>query len=148
MQKDKEAIFITQWKNEMKERIKLRFKDKPLNDKKIDAYLNEKIKEYMVNPPLQIVNNYREAVVNTDLLSLIDTIEENQLIIGGGGVLFVQHDTPNKKNVLFDYIVNLQNKRNGHKKARKQYEKNSDGWIREDIFQLNTKTKILQMAII
>lgn len=139
MSNNREAIFITQWKNEMKERIRIRFKDKPLSEKKIDAYLNEKIKEYMSNPQVQIINNYRGAVVNTDLLSLIDTIENNQLIIGGGGVLYVQHGTTGRKNVLFDYITNNMTKRNFHKKERKKYDKGTDEWLREDIMQANVK---------
>jgi hypothetical protein len=70
-----EAIFITQWKDEMKERIKMRFPDKPLSDKKINKYLDDVIHACMVNPKVVVVNNYREAApVETDLLSLIDTI--------------------------------------------------------------------------
>jgi hypothetical protein len=142
MKNDREASFITQWKNEMKHRIKLRFKNKPLSDKKIDAYLNEKIRDYMVNPQVQIINNYRNQTVTTDLLSLIDTIEDNQLIIGGGGVLYVQHETQNRPNILFDYIINLQQLRSFYKNERKKYDKGTDDWLRFEIFQLNTKIKL------
>ena len=83
----KEAIFVTQWKDEMKERLKIRFKDKLLNEKKIDKYLDSLIEKRMQNPKVQIYNNYREQSVTTDLLSLIDTIHEHQLIIGGGGYM-------------------------------------------------------------
>ena len=40
----REAIFITQWKDEMKERLKLRFKGRELSEKKVDkdALLKEK----------------------------------------------------------------------------------------------------------
>ena len=135
-----EAIFITKWKNEMKQRIRMRFRNRQLNDKKIDKYLNKKIEEYMVNPKVDVINNYRNATVHTDLLSLIDTIEKNQLIIGGGGVLYVQHGV--RENIMFDYIVNLKNERNNHKNERKKYEKGTDAWLMEDILQGNVKTKV------
>ena len=99
-----EAVFITQWKDEMKRRIKLRFRDVKLSEKKINKYLDSIISEYMSNPEVDVVNNYREQTVHTDLLSLIDTIHDNQLIIGGGGVLYVQHNTTGRENIMFDYI--------------------------------------------
>ena len=72
----KEAIFVTQWKDEMKERLKIRFKDKLLNEKKIDKYLDSLIEKRMQNPKVQIYNNYREQSVTTDLLSLIDSAKD------------------------------------------------------------------------
>ena len=57
------------------------------NQKKIDKYLDSLIEKRMQNPKVQIYNNYREQSVTTDLLSLIDTIHEHQLIIGGGGYM-------------------------------------------------------------
>ena len=141
-----EAVFITKWKNEMRERIKLRFKDKPLNEKKINQYLDKKVKEYLVNPEVEIVNNYRGLSTKTDLLSLIDLIEENQLIIGGGGVLFVQHNTPGRTNIMFGYITNLKDTRNNYKAERKKYKEDTDIWIRFDIFQNNTKTKVVHVC--
>lgn len=135
-----EAIFITKWKNEMKQRVYMRFKDKPLSEKKIDKYLDRKIEEYMVNPKVDVINNYRNATVHTDLLSLIDSIEKNQLIIGGGGVLYLQHGQ--RENIMFDYITNLQNQRKFHKKERKKYQKGTDEWLVEDIAQGNIKIKV------
>lgn len=138
----KEAIFITQWKDEMKERLKIRFKDKLLNEKKIDKYLDSLIEKRIQNPKVQIYNNYREQSVTTDLLSLIDTIHEHQLIIGGGGALYVQHDTEGRENVMFDFIITKQKERAFHKKERKKYEKYSDAWVMEENFQLNVKILI------
>lgn len=136
-----EAVFITKWKAEMMRRVFLRFPDTPWNEKKINKYLDRLIHERMKNPNVVVVNNYRNQSVSTDLLSLIDTIEKNQLIIGGGGVLFVQHDTPGRENVLFGYITNLGDKRNLAKAERKKYEKNSPLWVRFDIRQNNIKVK-------
>lgn len=137
----KEAVFIRKWKDEMKRRIYLRFPGTPWNEKKIDVYLTKLVHETMKNPEVNVVNNYRNQSVKTDLLSLIDVIEENQLIIGGAGVLFVQHDTPGRENVLFGYITQLGDKRNGAKAERKKYEKGTYMWIRFDIKQNNIKVK-------
>ena len=135
----KEAIFITQWKDEMKERIKLRFPDKPLSDKKINKYLDNVIHLCMVNPKVRVENNYRGKTVHTDLLSLIDTIHDNDLIIGGGGVLYVQQDTEGRENVMYKYIISKQGLRNQYKKKRKSYPDDSDEWIYYDILQNATK---------
>ena len=140
--KTKEAIFITEWKEEMRRRIKLRFADKPLSDKKIEKYLNRMVELRMRNPKVTIVNNYRNKVVHTDLLSLIDTIRENNLIIGGGGVLSVQHNTPGKLNVLFKYILMLQATRSNYKNERKKYEKGTAFWVMFNNYQQNTKTNL------
>ena len=131
----KEAIFVTQWKDEMKRRIKLRFRNKNLNVKKINDYLDSLISEYMSNPEVEIINNYREQCVTTDLLSLIDTIVENQLIIGGGGVLYVQHNTTGKENIVFDYIDHQKGTRNSYKAKRKQNAHNPDLFAYYDILQ-------------
>lgn len=134
-----EAIFITKWKNEMRKHIQLQFKDKNLSRKKIDKYLDIVLHECMVNPEIDIINNYREQSVHTDLLSLIDTIEDNQLIIGGGGVLYVQHNTPGRDNIMYDYIISKQGERNAYKKQRKNYDDSSDEWAYYDILQNATK---------
>jgi hypothetical protein len=135
----KEAIFLTQWKDEMKERIRMRFPDKPLSEKKIEKYLDNVIHATIKNPKVKVVNNYRNKEVTTDLLSLIDTIYDNDLIIGGGGVLYVQHDTEGRENVMYNYIVHKQGTRNKYKASRKQYSDDSDEWIYYDILQNATK---------
>lgn len=139
MTERKEAVFITQWKDEMKSLIKFRFKDRPLSEKKIDNYLNEVLHKTMKNPKVKVVNNYRNQEVSTDLLSLIDTIHDNDLIIGGGGVLYVQHDTENRENVMYDYIVTKQKLRNSYKAKRREFPDDSDEWIYYDILQNATK---------
>lgn len=134
-----EAYFITQWKDEMRKRIHLRFREKPLSDKKINKYLDKLIQKYMVNPKVVITNNYRNQTTQTDLLALIDTIEEHQLIIGGGGVLYVQHDTTGRDNIMYKFIITKQGERNAYKAQRKQYPDDSDEWSYYDILQNATK---------
>ena len=138
MQK-KEAIFITKWKDAMKSQILLKYADKSLSSKKIDKYLDALVEDYISNPQIIVSNNYRNQNVKTDLLSLIDAIEEQQLIIGGGGVLYVQHDTEGRENILYDYIVKKQDERSFHKKERKKYPDDSNEWVFEDILQLAIK---------
>ena len=134
-----EAIFITQWKDEMKKRIKLRFPNKKLNMKKIEEYLDECIRKNMVNPKVVVVNNYRNKKTRTDLLSLIDTIYDNDLIIGGGGVLYVQHGTEGKENYMYQYIVEKQKLRGEYKAKRKLFKKHTAEWVYYDNLQLATK---------
>ena len=130
-----EAVFITQWKDEMKRRIKIRFRDVKLSEKKINKYLDSIISEYMSNPEVDVVNNYREQTVHTDLLSLIDTIHDNQLIIGGGGVLYVQHNTTGRENIMFDYIDHQKGTRNAYKAKRKEHANDPDLFAYFDILQ-------------
>lgn len=130
-----EAFFITKWKKEMISRIRLRFRGHPLNEKKIDKYLDKIIYENIKNPEVLVVNNYMNKQVNTDLLSLIDTIEDQQWIIGGGGTLYVQHDTPGRPNIMYDYITSRQELRGKYKKDRKRYEKDTNEWIFFDVLQ-------------
>lgn len=138
MKVKKEAVFVTQWKQEMTQLIKMKFSGYKLSNKKINLYMDKLIQAHMVNPQLEVVNNYRDAVVKTDLLSLIDTIEEKQLIIGGGGVLYVQHGD-GKENVMYDYITTQQGLRGSYKAKRKDYPDHSDEWIYYDILQNATK---------
>lgn len=139
MSKQKEAVFITKWKGEMKRRLKLRFPDKKLSEKKVERYLDSCIHAYMVNPKVEVVNNYRNKKVETDLLSLIDTIEDQDLIIGGNAVLYVQHDTDSRPNYMYQYIVSKQGLRNSYKAQRKPHEKASRLWTYYDNLQNATK---------
>ena len=133
--KQQEAVFITKWKTEMKDRLKLRFRGHPLSEKKIDKYLDKVIHENIKNPKVIVENNYMNKRVNTDLLSLIDTIEDQQWIIGGGGTLYVQHDAPGRPNLMYDYISSRQELRGHYKKERKKHDDYSDQWIYFDVLQ-------------
>lgn len=132
-----EAIFITKWKDEMKKLIKLRFGK--LDKDKIENYLDKIIAKNMRNPKAILENNYTNISAKTDILSVLDVIEKNKLIIGGGGVLYNTHIS--KDNPLIAYIKWLMNERNKHKEERKKYKKFTDEWFTCDIAQLLTKTK-------
>lgn len=134
-----ESIFEMQWKDEMKKRIELRFPGKKLSKKKVEKYLSECFHAYMKNPKVEIVNNYRGLSTKTTLLDLIDVIHKEDLIIGGGGVLYVQHNTPGRENYIYDYIVTKQKLRGDYKHKRGAFEKGTSDWVYFDNFQLATK---------
>lgn len=136
---DKNHIFVLQWKDEMKKRIKLRFADQKLSDKKIDKYLDGILDRELKNREIVVRNNYRNKERETDLLQLIDDIHNNDLILGGGGVLYVQHNTKGRDNIMYDYIIKKQGLRAQYKSKRRNYDEESDEWIYYDILQNATK---------
>jgi hypothetical protein len=133
-----EALFITEWKDKMKEVIKSRFGG-DLDKHKIDAYLDDVIEKNIYNPRVAIVNNYTNQEAKATVLDLIDLIRKHNLIIGGGGVLYHQHGV--KDNILLDYILDLKRLRKVFKDERTKYNEDTDEWIMEDIHQTNVKVK-------
>jgi len=134
----KEAIFITEWKDKMKDIINARFGH--LSKTKVDKYLNQLIEKNIYNPRVAIVNNYTNQKVETTVLDLIDAIRKNNLIIGGGGVLYAQHGV--KDNILLEFIVDLRRLRDGFKRERKKYQEDTDEYLMADINQNNVKVKV------
>lgn len=134
-----DSVFEAKWKKDMKERIKLRFYDKKLNEKKVEKYLDAVFHKYVYNRKVKILNNYRGLESDTDILTLIDDIEKHQFIIGGSGVLYVQHGTDGRINYIYDYIVAKQTQRGEYKRERKKYEKGTDDYVYYDNLQLLTK---------
>lgn len=137
-----DSVFERKWKADMKERIKMLFYDKKLNDKKVEKYLDAVFHKHVKNRKVCIVNEYRGLKSDTDILSLIDDIENHEFIIGGGGVLYVQHQSKGRMNYLYDYIVSKQKLRGSYKAERKRYEKGTDEYMYYDNLQLLTKTII------
>ena len=135
----KDSVFEAKWKADMKERIKMRFYDKKLSDKKVEKYLDAVFHKHIKNRKIAIVNEYRGLQSETDLLSFIDDIENHNFIIGGGGVVYVQHGTKGRVNYLYDYIVTKQKLRGSYKAERKKYEEGSNEYIYYDNLQLLTK---------
>lgn len=137
----KEAIALIKWKEKMKEIIKMRYgKDYKLDKEKIDKCLDKIIKDNIYNPRVTLVNNYTNMISRTDVLSIIDLIENNNLIIGGSGVLYLPHSV--KENPLIGFILHIMEKRKFHKKERNKYEKGTDEWFMEDLLQLIYKIVI------
>ena len=134
-----EAIFITRWKDKMYSLMKSYY-GKDLDREKTYAFLDKEIKKHINNRRITIVNNYTSLIAKSDILSLIDLIEKNQLIIGGGGALYQQHAL--KENPLIDFITHIMAERKRYKNERKKYDKSSDEWLMNDVSQLNMKIRI------
>ena len=102
-----DSYFISEWKKEMRQIIRLKHPE--LDKKKIEAFLDKKVKEKLRNRGCDLVNNYNKKSFSTNVLSVVELIQKNDLIIGGAGCLFVQHDQ--KYNPIADYIMDIMKKR-------------------------------------
>lgn len=109
-------------------------------EKIVYDFLDKYIQDRLVNPPVVIINNYKNKTAKTSFLELVDAIEKDKLIIGGDGVLYIQHDL--MENPLIGFILHVMQSRKLKKKERDLYEKNSDEWVACDITQLNLKILI------
>lgn len=105
----------------------------PLNRSKVFQKLDTIIYQHIDNPKVSVINNYTNQSVRTDLLTLIDLIEDNQLIIAGGGCLFHQHGV--KRNLLTEFIIYIMDQRKFWKAERKKYKKGTAEYIHADIMQ-------------
>lgn len=137
----KEPNLVRQWKRHTMKVVRERFGDQ-VSEEKVEKYLDKCIKD-LRNPTVYAVNNYRRRVAVSDLLSITESIEDNNFLIGGASVLFAQHDQ--MPNPIRDFILLQRNKRKSEKKKRDSFNRGEDGWARWDIKQLNTK--ILQNSL-
>lgn len=135
-----EAIAITRWKEKMYETMKAYYGSDVLDRSKCMDFLDSEIKKNINNRKITLINNYTNVVGKSDILSLVDLIYKNNLIIGGGGVLYYQHSA--RDNPLIDFIIHIMAERKRWKGERKKYDKSSDEWLMADINQLNKKISI------
>lgn len=137
-----ESIFLQKWKTEVTKVFHLYFdkKGKKISEKKLNKYLDSVIKKNINNPEGYIINNYQSKCVKTDVLSVVDLIERKDLIIGGGGVMYLQHAV--RDNPEIHFITNKMDLRKKTKGERKKYEKFSIEWMELDLTQLNIKILI------
>ena len=130
---------LNEWKNEMVNLLTMKYGNK-FSPRDLNAKLDKVIEKNLVNPNVTVFNNYSNAAVRTNLLDLTDTIESNQLIITGGGCLFLPHGA--KPNILIDFIQEIMSRRKSAKKERGKYDKGTDNWLKWDIAQLLNKLVI------
>ena len=128
-----------EWKKEMRNLLKMKYGNK-YTKTEIDSKLDTIIDKNLKNPNVSVFNNYSNTSVRTNVLDLTDSIEQNHLIITGGGCLFMPHGT--KPNILIDFILEIMKRRKDAKKMRKNFDKGSDGWLKWDIAQLLNKLVI------
>ena len=133
-----DSIVLQKWKNQMIQLLKMQ--NKKYDKDKLDRYLEEVIKSKLNNRKVALVNNYKNGVARTDILTLFNLIEENQLIIGGGGVLYLQHDV--KPNVLVGFILHVMGRRSELKAERKKHDKKSIEWFMANLGQNSQKLLI------
>lgn len=90
----KSSSYLKEWKNQMYKSLKLI--DNDLSDKKIDAILNEMIKDNIQFPDVEMDNNYTGEHSNSNLLSIFDWILERKPIISGNATFYKnQHEAEN-----------------------------------------------------
>lgn len=131
-----ESVFIQAWIKRVMQSIYRTYGD-GISDKKVMSYLHTILENDLYNPDVALVNNYVDKMCRTDLLATIDQVTTNKHIIGGDGVLYIQHDI--KDNVLCGFILQEMDIRDIKKAERKQYDETSYEWLACDIEQLNTK---------
>jgi hypothetical protein len=91
-------------------------------------------------PKVSLVNNYKGLSVGTNFEVVADRILSQQVILGGDGVLFKQHE--NMLSFLVPIITELQAQRSAEKKTRDKYEKGTPEWLFHNRNQNNKKVVI------
>lgn len=135
---------VERWKKHTMDVVRERYGD-TISMIKVEEYLDQVIASELKDPTVYVVNNQKHKVFTSDLLALTESIEDQNLLIGGASVLFCQHDQ--MKNPVRNFILRQRNKRKEEKKKRDTYDKvlNPEEWMKWDIKQLNTK--ILQNSL-
>lgn len=134
----RESRLVKRWKKWVLTTVENRFGD-AVSLKAVEAYLDKIVEQELRVPTAYWVNNFRRRVVKTDALAAIEFIEDSNLIVGGAGVTFLQHDA--MPNPMRNYIIKQKQKRVDEKHTRDNYERGRDRFW--DIFntkQNNTKT--------
>lgn len=141
---NRKSKMVERWKKYNMDIIRERFGD-TISMIKVEEYLDQIIASELKDPTVYVVNNQKRIVSTIDLLALTESIEDQNLLIGGASVLFCQHDQ--MKNPVRNFILRQRNKRKEEKKKRDTYDKvlNPEEWMKWDIKQLNTK--ILQNSL-
>lgn len=141
---NRKSKMVERWKKHTMDVVRERFGD-TISMIKVEEYLDQIIASELKDPTVYVVNNQKRIVSTIDLLALTESIEDQNLLIGGASVLFCQHDQ--MKNPVRNFILRQRNKRKEEKKKRDTYDKvlNPEEWMKWDIKQLNTK--ILQNSL-
>lgn len=137
------SFLVDKWKKYTISIVQRRF-GRSVSPQKLDAYLDHLIKTEITNPPAYWVNNYRHAVLSTDLLAAVNSIYDSDLIIGGAATTYIQHDKSD--NPMREFILMLRKKRSNEKKLRDAFERGVDAaW--DDYNRKQNNTKIVSNSL-
>lgn len=144
-----ESYFIQQWKSEMQSIIKMKYPD--ISKKKLDELLTKQVTKRLRNRSCDLYNNYKGMCIETNLISLVELIFRHNLIISGGGTLYIQHAPggPNgmdrnhpSYNPIIVFVMSIMAERGSHKDLRDTYSKETFEWLMENLLQGNFKVKV------
>lgn len=135
----KKHTYTELWKEEVRKLLILKYGKKNIDKEKMEKYLDSILEKNLINPETDLVNNYQNVMVQSNLLDVIDFFTEKNLIISPSSTLFTQHDG---SNPLVAFISELKVLRNILKKKRKEYDESSVEWRHYNLGQLNKKLKL------
>lgn len=131
------STLVNNWRDYTLKAVKRRFGN-GVDMAKVEKYVNYLIDHEMKVPRLYLVNNLQRRLRYTDATTLGQFIEQEHLITGGAGVLFLQHDI--SENPQREFILWLMGKRKKEKKTRDTFERGiGDDWDVWNNKQMNTK---------
>jgi hypothetical protein len=135
------AYVLDKWKDSMRDIIKLRFGDDEKYDKsKVEEYLDNILAEHVQNKQCVLLNNYKNKIVQTDILSLTDLIAHNKIIVSGKAALYLQQEL--SVNPFRYYIDAKMTERKSLKKQLYSFSKESFDYQFFDIKQSSVKKRI------
>lgn len=125
----------------MSKALQLKFatSGRKVSKKKISQYLDKVIDRRLRNMQVDVANNYRRTVAHSDFLSVIDFIENNSLILGGGATIFLNHNQ--KDNPVIYYLMDNMAERSMVKKRNKTLPEGSFALLMGEISSSNIKLK-------
>ena len=138
MSRSDSAIFLSDWKDQMIEMVKLKYPK--ISEDKLEKLLDSQIEKKMNNRTCFLVNNYTERVMETNILDIFDLVKKNNLIMGGAGTLYIQHSA--MRNLITEYIADVMVERKEAKNTRDSFDFDSAEYKYYDRVQGNKKTKI------
>jgi len=132
---EKSHIFLEDWKKHYTRIFTTMYPE--LKKKEIKGFLDEVIKERLVNPKASMHNNYNHLDIDVDLLSMIDWFRNTNAIAAGFGVFFWNQDQVlNPAAVMLDNFLKL---RKFYKNQLPDHQEGSYDYMALDRMQLTEK---------